>query len=194
MQFTDKDEVAVCNLASIAVNMFVKDGQFDFIKLYEVTRTVTRNLNRVIDVNYYPVKEAETSNLRHRPIGIGVQGLADAFALLRLPFDSEAARKLNSEIFETMYYASVSESVQLAKEEGTYESYEGSPISKGILQFDMWNVTPTTRWDWASLKQEIKLYGVRNSLLLAPMPTASCILKTSEIITSDGVKSYEKIF
>lgn len=179
VEYTSKDEVAVCNLASIALNKFVtKDGDYDFQKLYEITYVVTKNLNRIIDINYYPIPEARRSNLRHRPIGIGVQGLADAFILLRLPFDSEEARILNRNIFETIYYAALTASKDLAKKYGPYETYEGSPISQGILQFDMWGVTPTDRWDWNMLRAEIKKYGIRNSLLIAPMPTAS----TSQIL------------
>lgn len=178
IEYTAPDEVAVCNLASISLPKFINEGKFDHQKLYEITRVVTRNLNKIIDVNYYPVPEAENSNMRHRPIGIGVQGLADAFMMLRYPFDSAEARKLNREIFETIYYASLTESNQMAKEDGTYQSYEGSPASKGELQYDMWGVTPTERWDWDALKQEIKEHGLRNSLLLAPMPTAS----TSQIL------------
>ncbi len=178
MEYTSPDEVAVCNLASISLAKFVDKGKFDFEKLREVARIVTRNLNRVIDVNYYPVKEAENSNMRHRPIGIGVQGLADAFIQMRYPFSSDEARKLNKDIFETIYFAALEESCQLAKEEGTYQSYEGSPASKGELQYDMWGVKPSDRWDWAGLKKKIKKNGLRNSLLLAPMPTAS----TSQIL------------
>ncbi|GAB4241467.1 MAG: ribonucleoside-diphosphate reductase subunit alpha [Ekhidna sp.] len=179
MEYTSKDEVAVCNLASIALSRFVIDGKFDHQKLYEITKVVTRNLNKVIDVNYYPVPEARNSNMKHRPIGIGVQGLADAFLLLKLPFESEEARKLNKEIFETIYYASMETSMEIAKEEGPYETFKGSPVSKGIFQFDMWGVTPDSgRWDWIDLKQKVKKHGVRNSLLLAPMPTAS----TSQIL------------
>jgi ribonucleoside-diphosphate reductase alpha subunit len=178
MEYTSKDEVAVCNLASISLSKFVINGKFDFEKLYEITRIVTRNLNRVIDINYYPVIEARNSNMRHRPIGIGVQGLADAFILMRYPFDSVEGKMLNRAIFETMYFAAVTESCELAKEEGPYESYEGSPISKGIFQFDMWGETPSSKWDWEKLRADIKQYGMRNSLLLAPMPTAS----TSQIL------------
>jgi len=178
LEYTSSDEVAVCNLASLALSKFVIDGAFDFQKLYEVTRVVTRNLNKVIDINYYPVPEARNSNMRHRPIGIGVQGLADAFILLRIPFDSEEAKKLNKEIFETIYYAALEESAELAKVHGSYESYPGSPASNGILQYDMWDVTPSPRWDWSTLKEKIKDHGLRNSLLLAPMPTAS----TSQIL------------
>ena len=179
MEYTSPDEVAVCNLASIALSKFVKeDGTYDFEKLYEITRIVTRNLNKVIDINYYPIPEARNSNMRHRPIGIGVQGLADAFILMRYPFDSPEARQLNKDIFETIYFAAVTESCALAEEQGTYESYKGSPASKGELQFDMWGVKPSDRWDWTSLKKQIKKHGLRNSLLLAPMPTAS----TSQIL------------
>lgn len=180
MEFTSKDEVAVCNLASIALPKFVTDeGRFDHQKLYEITKVITRNLNKVIDINYYPVEEARTSNMRHRPIGIGVQGLADAFILLRMPFDSDEARALNSEIFETIYFAAMEASMEAAKVDGPYETFKGSPVSKGIFQFDMWGVTPSSkRWDWDNLKKEVKQNGVRNSLLLAPMPTAS----TSQIL------------
>ena len=179
MEYTSPDEVAVCNLASISLAKFVKEDQtYDFEKLYEVTKVVTRNLNKVIDVNYYPVIEAENSNMRHRPVGIGVQGLADAFIEMRMPFDSKEARKLNSDIFETIYFAAMTESNAIAKRDGAYSSYEGSPVSQGILQYDMWGVTPTNRWDWADLKKKIKKHGVRNSLLVAPMPTAS----TSQIL------------
>lgn len=179
MEYTSPDEVAVCNLASIALSKFVIDGKFDHKKLYDITYIVTKNLNKVIDVNYYPVPEARNSNMKHRPIGIGVQGLADAFIQLRLPFDSPEARQLNKEIFETLYFASMTASKDLAKVEGPYETFKGSPVSKGIFQFDMWGVTPDSgRWDWHALKQEVKKHGVRNSLLLAPMPTAS----TSQIL------------
>ena len=180
MEYTSKDEVAVCNLASIALNKFVNEkGEFDHQKLYEITKVATRNLNKVIDVNYYPVPEAKTSNMRHRPIGIGVQGLADAFMLMKLPFDSPESRKLNKEIFETIYYAAMETSMELAQKEGPYETFKGSPVSKGIFQFDMWGVTPDSgRWDWYDLKQKVRKHGVRNSLLLAPMPTAS----TSQIL------------
>ncbi|KAJ3658911.1 hypothetical protein Zmor_010625 [Zophobas morio] len=175
VEYTSKDEIAVCNLASVAVNMFVnpeRDG-YDFEKLKEVVKVVTKNLNKIIDVNYYPLPEARNSNMRHRPIGIGVQGLADAFILLRLPFDSNEARLLNKQIFETLYYGALEASSEIAEEDGPYTTYEGSPVSKGILQYDMWNVTPTNLWDWSSLKQKIAKHGIRNSLLLAPMPTAS---------------------
>lgn len=178
IEYTSPEEVAVCNLASIALPHFVIDGQFDHQKLFEVTYVITKNLNKIIDRNFYPVEEARRSNMRHRPIGIGVQGLADAFILLRMPFDSNEAKKLNKEIHETIYYASMTASKDLAKVDGPYESYEGSPVSQGIFQFDMWGVTPSSRWEWDILKDEVKKYGVRNSLLLAPMPTAS----TSQIL------------
>ncbi len=175
LEYTAPDEVAVCNLGSIALPKFVdqENKTFDHDKLFEMAYHLTVNLNRVIDQNYYPVKEAENSNLRHRPIGIGVQGLADAYILMRYPFDSEEANTLNKEIFETIYYAAVTASKDLAIKEGAYESIEGSPISKGQFQFDMWDVTPSDRWEWDILREEVKEHGVRNSLLLAPMPTAS---------------------
>ncbi len=178
MEYTSPDEVAVCNLASISLPKFVENKKFDFEKLYEITRVITANLNKVIDINYYPVPEARNSNMRHRPIGIGVQGLADAFIRMGFPFDSEEAAKLNRDIFETIYFAAVTESNELAKKDGCYESYEGSPASKGQLQYDLWNVTPSDRWDWKGLKAKIAKHGLRNSLLLAPMPTAS----TSQIL------------
>ncbi|MDZ4665469.1 MAG: ribonucleoside-diphosphate reductase subunit alpha [Bacteroidota bacterium] len=180
IEYTSADEVAVCNLASIALPRFVdeKTGTFDHNKLFEITYAATRNLNKIIDRNYYPIPEARNSNMRHRPIGLGVQGLADAFILMRYSFESAEAKKLNSEIFETIYFAALTASKDLAKLDGAYESYEGSPISKGIFQQDMWNVTPSPRWEWDVLREEIKLHGVRNSLLLAPMPTAS----TSQIL------------
>lgn len=181
MEYTSPDEVAVCNLASIALPMFVKDGAFDHKELYRVTKRVTKNLNQVIDRNYYPVKEAENSNMRHRPIGLGVQGLADAFIMLRMPFTSDAAKKLNEEIFETLYFAAVTASMEEAKEVGPYETYKGSPISQGEFQHNLWGVKDedlSGRWDWAKLRKEVKKHGVRNSLLVAPMPTAS----TSQIL------------
>jgi ribonucleoside-diphosphate reductase alpha chain len=178
LEYTDENEVAVCNLASIALPRFIQDGKFDHQKLFEVTYQITLNLNKIIDHNFYPVPEAERSNLRHRPIGIGIQGLADAFILLRFPFESEEAQALNREVFETIYYASMTASKDLAKVDGAYESYAGSPVSKGIFQFDMWDVKPTNRWEWDVLKEEVAKYGVRNSLLLAPMPTAS----TSQVL------------
>lgn len=173
MEYTSPDEVAVCNLASIALPKFVKDGTFDHDRLFEVAYQVTKNLNKIIDGNYYPVPEARNSNMRHRPIGIGVQGLADTFITMRHAFDSPEAKKLNKEIFETIYFAACTSSKDLAIEDGAYETYEGSPISKGEFQFDMWKVTPSDRWEWKALKEEVKEHGVRNSLLLAPMPTAS---------------------
>lgn len=173
LEYTSPDEVAVCNLASLALPRFVIDGKFDHEKLYEVTYHVTKNLNKIIDNNYYPIEEARTSNLKHRPIGLGVQGLADVFILLRLPFESSLAKILNKNIFETIYFAAMTASKDLAKEQGAYETFGGSPVSKGVFQFDMWGVTPTDRWDWVTLKSEVKKYGVRNSLLIAPMPTAS---------------------
>jgi ribonucleoside-diphosphate reductase alpha chain len=181
LEYTSPDEVAVCNLASIALPMFIKNGEFDHKELFRVTKRVTKNLNRVIDRNYYPVKEAENSNMRHRPIGLGVQGLADAFIMLRLPFTCDEAKKLNQEIFETLYFAAVTASMEAAKEEGVYSSYEGSPISKGLFQHNLWNIKDeelSGRWDWAKLRKDVKKHGVRNSLLVAPMPTAS----TSQIL------------
>jgi ribonucleoside-diphosphate reductase alpha subunit len=180
LEFTSADEVAVCNLASLALPKFVtEDGKFDHEKLYEITKVATRNLNKVIDVNYYPVPEARNSNMRHRPIGLGVQGLADTFIMLRMPFDSDEARRLNEEIFETIYFGAMEASMELAKLNGAYETFKGSPVSKGIFQFDMWGVTPRSgRWNWEQLKQDVKKHGVRNSLLVAPMPTAS----TSQIL------------
>ena len=173
IEYTSPDEVAVCNLASIALPKFIIDGKFDHEKLFKVTYRVTKNLDKVIDANYYPVPEARNSNMRHRPIGIGVQGLADAFILMRQAFESKEAKQLNKDIFETIYYAALTASKDLAIEKGTYESYKGSPVSKGILQFDMWNVKPSDRWEWDLLREEIQKNGVRNSLLVAPMPTAS---------------------
>jgi len=178
MEYTSPDEVAVCNLASLALPRYVINGKFDHDKLYEVTYEVTKNLNKIIDGNYYPVEEARTSNLRHRPIGLGVQGLADVFILMRLPFESDEAKRLNKEIFETIYFAAMTASKDLAKVNGAYETFAGSPVSKGIFQVDMWNVEPTLRWDWYTLKAEVLKHGVRNSLLVAPMPTAS----TSQIL------------
>jgi ribonucleoside-diphosphate reductase alpha chain len=178
IEYTSPDEVAVCNLASIALPRFVINGKFDQDKLYEVTYQATLNLNKIIDNNYYPVEEARNSNMRHRPIGLGVQGLADAFILLRLPFESDLAKILNKNIFETIYFAAMTASKDLAIKEGAYATFKGSPLSKGIFQFDMWNVQPSTRWDWDSLRKEVIEHGVRNSLLVAPMPTAS----TSQIL------------
>jgi len=181
VEYTSPDEIAVCNLASISLSKLVtpaadfdgNGGSFDFDKLKEISEVITRNLNRVIDRNFYPREEAKRSNMRHRPIGIGVQGLADVFQMLKIPFDSERAKQLNKDIFETIYFGACTASCQLAKEEGPYPTYEGSPASQGILQYDMWNVTPSERWNWAELKENIAENGMRNSLLLAPMPTAS---------------------
>ena len=173
IEYTAPDEVAVCNLASIALPKFVEEGKFDHDRLFEVAYRVTKNLNRVIDRNYYPIPEARNSNMRHRPVGIGVQGLADAFILMRFPFDSEEAKQLNKDVFETIYYAACTASKDMATEEGPYETFAGSPASEGRLQFDMWGVTPSARWEWDVLKEEIKKHGMRNSLLMAPMPTAS---------------------
>ncbi len=181
LEYTSSDEIAVCNLASIALPMFVKDGKFDHKSLFDVTVRVTKNLNRVIDRNYYPVKEAENSNFRHRPIGLGVQGLADTFIMLRLPFTSEKAKELNQEIFETLYFAAVTASAEEAKKDGPYETYKDSPISKGEFQHNLWGIKDeelSGRWDWAALRKTVKKQGVRNSLLVAPMPTAS----TSQIL------------
>ena len=181
MEYTSPDEVAVCNLASIALPMFIKDGAFDHDELFRVTKQVTKNLNRVIDRNYYPVKEAENSNMRHRPVGLGVQGLADAFIKLRLPFTSQEAKDLNQEIFETLYFAAVTASMEEAEKDGPYSTYKGSPMSKGEFQHNMWGIKDdelSGRWDWAALRKKVKKHGVRNSLLVAPMPTAS----TSQIL------------
>ncbi|MDH7448369.1 ribonucleoside-diphosphate reductase subunit alpha [Aquimarina sp. 2201CG14-23] len=181
MEYTSPDEVAVCNLASIALPMFVKNGAFDHEELFKITKRVTKNLNKVIDRNYYPVKEAENSNMRHRPIGLGVQGLADTFIQLRMPFTSDEAKKLNQEIFETLYFAAVTASMEEATADGPYQTYEGSPISKGEFQHNLWGIKDeelSGRWDWANLRKEVLEHGVRNSLLVAPMPTAS----TSQIL------------
>ncbi len=178
IQYTDENEIAVCNLASISLGKFVTGEGYDFDKLYEITKTITKNLNKIIDLNYYPVPEARFSNLKNRPIGIGVQGLADTFAKLKIPFDSDQARRLNRDIFETIYFAALTASYEVAVKDGAYESYEGSPISKGEFQFDMWGVKPGERWDWEGLRNKILKDGVRNSLLVAPMPTAS----TSQIL------------
>lgn len=179
MEYTSADEIAVCNLASLALPRYIIDGVFDHDKLYEVTYQATLNLNKIIDHNYYPVIEAQNSNLRHRPIGLGVQGLADTFIKLRFPFESEEAKQLNKEIFETIYFAAMTASKDLAIKDGAYESFQGSPLSKGKFQFDLWNVTPDSgRWDWETLRTEVVKNGARNSLLVAPMPTAS----TSQIL------------
>lgn len=181
LEYTSEDEVAVCNLASISLPMFVENGAFNHQHLYDVTKRITRNLNRVIDRNYYPVEEAKNSNMRHRPVGLGVQGLADAFILLRMPFTSDEAKQLNQDIFETIYFAAVTASMELAKEEGPYSTFKGSPISKGEFQYNLWGLKDedlSGKWDWTSLRKEVMKHGVRNSLLLAPMPTAS----TSQIL------------
>ena len=225
MEVSNKDETAVCNLASIGLSKFVENREFDYKKLYEITRIITKNLNKVIDVNFYPVKKAEVSNKRHRPIGIGVQGLADAFVLMEVAFDSPEAKQINKDIFETIYFASLEESMSISKKReeplnryktllekennntiledekkelnqlfdtykpideelnrnnylGSYSSFNGSPASNGILQYDMWDVEPSDRWNWNELKENIQKYGIRNSLLVAPMPTAS----TSQIL------------
>nr|HMQ43552.1 ribonucleoside-diphosphate reductase subunit alpha [Mariniflexile sp.] len=181
LEYTSPDEVAVCNLASIALPMFVKNGEFDHKELFRITKRVTKNLNRVIDRNYYPVKEAENSNLRHRPIGLGVQGLADTFIQLRLPFTSDEAKKLNQDIFETLYFAAVTASMEEAKADGPYQSYKGSPISKGEFQYNLWGLNDddlSGMWEWDKLRKQVLMHGVRNSLLVAPMPTAS----TSQIL------------
>ncbi|XP_023298436.2 ribonucleoside-diphosphate reductase large subunit [Lucilia cuprina] len=174
VEYSAPDEIAVCNLASIALNMFVTpEKTFDFKKLKNVTKVITKNLNKIIDINFYPLPEARKSNLRHRPIGIGVQGFADTLILMRYPYESEKAFLLNQQIFETIYYGALEASCELAEKDGTYETYPGCPVSKGILQYDMWNKTPTDLWNWSELKEKISKHGVRNSLLLAPMPTAS---------------------
>merc|ERR1711957_374055 len=176
IEYTSADEVAVCNLASIALPAFVQSSNqgYDFQKLYEVTKVATKNLNKVIDCNYYPIEEARRSNMRHRPIGLGVQGLADAFLMLRYPFESDSAKRLNEDIFETIYFAACDASCELAERDGAYETFAGSPASKGLLQFDLWGLTPKSgRWNWSSLKERISKHGLRNSLLVAPMPTAS---------------------
>merc|ERR1719440_2495599 len=175
VEYTDANEVAVCNLASVALSAFASaDAPFDFQQLYEVTKVVTRNLNKVIDRNYYPIPEARASNMRHRPIGIGVQGLADAYLIMKLPFESEGAKRLNEDIFETIYFAAVEASCELAQRDGAYETFAGSPASRGLLQFDLWGRTPKSgRWNWAAMKERIAQHGLRNSLLVAPMPTAS---------------------
>jgi ribonucleoside-diphosphate reductase subunit M1 len=180
IEYSAPDEVSVCNLASIALPTYVdvQREEYDFQKLHDVVKVVVKNLNKIIDVNYYPVEEARRGNMRHRPIGVGVQGLADAFLALRMPFESPEAKHLNLQIFETIYHAAVEASTELAEKEGPYSTYEGCPASQGILQYDMWGVTPTELWDWAELKEKVKKHGLRNSLLVAPMPTAS----TSQIL------------
>jgi len=178
IQYSDKDETAVCNLASISLTAFVNNKTFDFEALHRVTQVVVENLNKIIDLNHYPTERARKSNMRHRPLGTGVQGLADAFFLMDIPFHSQEAIQLNKDIFETMYHAALTKSVELTMGHGAYETFKGSPLSEGILQFDLWGVTPSDRYDWKSLRCNIKAWGVRNSLLLAPMPTAS----TSQIL------------
>ncbi|ESO89554.1 hypothetical protein LOTGIDRAFT_206843 [Lottia gigantea] len=188
VEYSAPDEVAVCNLASIALNMYVKpDKTYDFEKLRQVTKVIVKNLNRIIDVNYYPVEEAKKSNMRHRPIGLGVQGLADAFILMRYPFESQEAQELNKLIFENIYYAALESSCELAEKDGAYSTYKGSPVSKGVLQFDMWDVKPSGTLDWKSLRARIAKHGVRNSLLMAPMPTAS----TAQILgNNEAIEAY----
>lgn len=190
LEYTSPDEIAVCNLASIALPMFLKDGEFDHKELFKITKRVIKNLNKVIDRNYYPVKEAENSNMRHRPVGLGVQGLADTFIKLRMPFTSDEAKKLNQEIFETLYYAAVTSSMEMAKEDGPYSSYKGSPMSEGKFQHNLWNIKDeelSGRWDWGKLREKVLKHGVRNSLLMAPMPTAS----TSQILgNNEAIEPY----
>lgn len=226
MEYSSPEEIAVCNLASIALPMYIKSSskkkskkiykgklEFDHDKLFKNVYQVVKNLNRVIDVNYYPVPETKTSNMRHRPVGLGVQGLADTFAMLGLPFDSDDAKQLNKEIFETIYFAAVTSSKDLAIQQGHYETFPGSPMSQGVFQFDMWEereveknkqtkeweitnrkpIQLSGRWDWDKLKEEVKKYGVRNSLLISPMPTASCQIVSTEIQTEEGIKSYSEI-
>ena len=181
MEYSDSKETAVCNLASIALPKFIIPGKkpkYDLNALKDIAYTATINLNRVIDVNYYPTKETKTSNMKHRPIGIGVQGLADTFAILKIPFESDEAKTLDRDIFEAIYYGAMCASVDLAEKEGAYQTFKGSPLSKGLFQFDLWNESPSTRWDWEELRERVLTHGARNSLLLAPMPTAS----TSQIL------------
>jgi len=189
IEYSSPNEIAVCNLASIAVNQFVRsDKTFDFEHLKKVTKVVTRNLNKIIDISFYPVEEAKNSNMRHRPIGIGIQGLADAFILMRYPYESEEARFLNKQIFETLYYGAMEASCELAEEYGYYDTYQGSPVSKGFFQYDLWeNVTPSNLHDWTLLKSKVAKFGIRNSLLIAPMPTAS----TSQILgNNESTEAY----
>jgi ribonucleoside-diphosphate reductase alpha chain len=183
IEYTSKDEIAVCNLASICLPKFVKaDQTFDHEKLHEISRTVTKNLNRIIDNNYYPIEEAKRSNMRHRPIGIGIQGLADCLIKMKVAFEDDRAEQINADIFETIYHAAMTESIELAKQEGPYETFKGSPLSQGKFQFDLWNVTPASgRYDWDSLRKEVIEHGARNSLLVAPMPTAS----TAQIMSNN---------
>merc|ERR1711899_586180 len=189
VEYSSPDEIAVCNLASIAVNAFVDKEKrtYDFEQLKRVAKVATKNLNKIIEVNFYPVEEARNSNMRHRPIGIGIQGLADAYILMRLPFESEEACLLNKQIFETIYYGALEASCELAQVDGPYSTYQGSPVSQGKLQYDMWGVTPTDLHDWSALKAKIAKHGIRNSLLLAPMPTAS----TAQILgNNEGIEAY----
>ena len=189
IEYSAPDEVAVCNLGSIALNKFVDTTAktFDYKRLHAVTKVLTRNLNKIIDINYYPVPEARKSNMRHRPIGIGVQGLADAFILMRLPFASAEAKEVNQKIFETIYHGALEASAELAKQDGPYETFEGSPASEGKLQFDLWGVTPTDLWDWETLRSQVTSTGIRNSLLVAPMPTAS----TAQILgNNESIEPY----
>lgn len=180
VEFTSPEEVAVCNLASISLPAYVNEkNQFDFESLIKITRTITKNLNKIIDLNYYPVQEAKYSNLKNRPIGIGVQGLADVYQKMKMSFDSAEAAELNEKIFQAIYYGAVTQSIQIAKRDGPYQSYAGSPSSKGLLQFDLWNYVPTKcGFNWDQVKEDLLKYGMRNSLLVAPMPTAS----TSQIL------------
>jgi ribonucleoside-diphosphate reductase subunit M1 len=178
IQYSSPDETAVCNLASLALPTFISNGVYNFQKLHDVTKVVAYNLNKIIDVNYYPTPEARKSNMRHRPIGIGVQGLADTFMALRMAFDSPEAKVLNVQIFETIYHGALEASSEMAEREGVYETWEGCPAQEGLLQYDLWGVTPTGLWDWEGLKERIGRTGLRNSLLCAPMPTAS----TSQIL------------
>jgi len=180
VEYTSPDEVAVCNLASVSLPRFVDEAsrKFDFEKLHQIVQVMTKNLNRIIDGNYYPVPEAKKSNMRHRPIGLGVQGLADAFMMMGLAFEDEEAQQLNRDIFETIYHAAMTASVELAKIEGAYETFKGSPLSEGKFQFDLWQEKPSERYDWETIRKEVVTHGARNSLLVAPMPTAS----TSQIL------------
>lgn len=178
IEYSSPEETAVCNLASLALPSFIRGGVYDFQKLHDVAKVVAYNLNSIIDVNYYPVPEARRSNMRHRPIGVGVQGLADTFMILHLPFDSLAAKELNIKIFETIYHAALEASCELAERDGPYETWMGSPAQQGKLQYDLWGVKPTDLWDWKTLRRKIATHGLRNSLLVAPMPTAS----TSQIL------------
>lgn len=178
IEYSSPEETAVCNLASLALPTFISGGKYDFQKLHDVTKVVAYNLNRIIDVNYYPIPEARRSNMRHRPIGVGVQGLADTFMALHMPFDSPEAKELNIQIFETIYHGALEASSEMAERDGPYETWEGSPAQQGQLQFDLWGVAPTGMWDWQGLKEKIARTGLRNSLVTAPMPTAS----TSQIL------------